>query len=105
MTSALVLDELDLDLPATCLLVRLGLVIIVVVVLAALARVGVVDEAIIVGDGALVELVAGALVGHVRRRDARQGANVEDALCNDGGGQREVRTFFMIPAFRFEKVI
>ena len=69
MTSALVLDELDLDLPATCLLVRLRLVVIVVVVLAALARVGVVDEAIIVGDGALVELVAGALVGHVRRRD------------------------------------
>ena len=33
MTSGLVLDELDLDLPAPCLLVRLGLVLIVVVVL------------------------------------------------------------------------
>lgn len=69
MTSGLVLDELDLDLPATCLLVRLGLVLIVVVVLAAVGGVGVVDEAVVVGDGGLVEFVTGALVGHVWGRD------------------------------------
>ncbi len=84
MTSGLVLDELDLDLPATCLLFRLGLVIVVVVVLAALGSVGVVDEAVVVGDGG-VEFVTGALVGHIWRRDVG-GHRLERGWLVVGGG-------------------
>lgn len=64
MTSGLVLDEFNLDLSPSGLLVGFGLVIVVVVVLARLAGVGVVDEAVVCGDGGVVEVVAGALGGH-----------------------------------------
>lgn len=64
MTSRLVLDEFNLDLSPSGLLVGFGLVIVVVVVLARLAGVGVVDEAVVCGDGGVVEVAAGALGGH-----------------------------------------
>ena len=65
MTSGLVLDEFNLDLSPACLLVALGLFVVVIVVLAALAGVGVVDEGVLGGR----VFVTGALVGHVGGRD------------------------------------
>ena len=56
MTSALVLDELNLDFPPASLLI-LGLVVVVIVVAAALGRVVVVYEGIVGGHGCAVGLL------------------------------------------------
>ena len=86
MTSGLVLDEFNLDLSPSGLLVGFGLVLVVLVVLAVVARVGVVDEGIVVG-GSGVEVVTGALVGHVGGRDVgRLGHRLGVVSVGGGGG-------------------
>ena len=83
MTSGLVLNEFNLDLSPSGFLVALGLVVLVIVVLAAVAGVGVVDERVVVGRGG-VEVVAGALGGHV------WGGNVCVLGHRLGRGEREL---------------
>lgn len=68
MTSGLVLNEFNLDLSPSGLLVGFGLILVVILVLAAVARVGVVDEGVVMSSSS-VEVVAGAFVGHVWGRD------------------------------------
>lgn len=56
MTSRFILDELNLDLPASCLLVGLGLVLFLVVVAGTVDGVMVVDEGVL-NDGAALDWV------------------------------------------------
>lgn len=82
MTSGLVLDEFNLDLSPSGLLV-LGSVLVVLFVLAAVGGIWIVDEAIVIGDGGVVYFVTDALVGHVWGRDV---GGLGHGLGRDVGG-------------------